>query len=81
MQNLGAPGKALIKKTPEMLKKEKKAKTKLNQQPTAKKITKVDQGVSAKTRALSKNSMMQLALLLKNKDSSTSVNRLEMMFK
>lgn len=81
MQNLGAPEKAPIKKTPEMLKKEKKAKAKLNQQPTAKKATKVDQGVSAKARALSKNSMMQLAQLLKNKDSNTSVNRLEMMFK
>lgn len=39
---------------------------------------------SARSKALSKNSMMQLALLLKNKDNSSSGgsnNRLEMMFK
>lgn len=73
MQNLKTPSKAPVK-VPEAKKKKKK-------NPPAGKVAKVDQAGSAKSRALSKNSMMQLALLLKNKDSSSSVNRLEMMFK
>lgn len=73
MQNLKTPSKTPVN-APEAKKKKKK-------NPPAAKLTKVDKAGSAKSRALSKNSMMQLALLLKNKDSSSSVNRLEMMFK
>lgn len=88
MKNLQNPVKDQVKLSPLELKIKEREAQKLKKQKkrlAQGKVTKVEQAsssTSAKSRALSKNNMMQLALLLKNKDNnSSSTNRLEMLFK
>lgn len=88
MQNLKTPtvttsAKTEVKKLEVNKKKDNDKKNKNNGNKVAKGHAAKMEANSARSKALSKNSMMQLALLLKNKDAASGggANRLEMMFK
>lgn len=72
MEQIKNPTKKVQEVTKKNEKKQKKAPGK---------VIKPKESAGPSKKSLSKSSMMQLAQLLKNKDSSSSVNRLDMMMK